>query len=169
MPPVKANGVGPDPAVTAAAPIWLFAEQVPAFASVSPQKRNRGDVPEQTRGHGGLRLRDVLLAFTTCEGNLKDVNAPATEDWFSVLCAGANGNGAAHAPPVLLLSTVNGALVSELLSVWAAVEDQGVSVAEALAGPQLSGFASGARVPPLNVSFTELSGNCGFSSNVVTS
>ena len=86
-----------------------------------------------------------------------------------MLCVSANGSGEGQAPPEPLLSTVNGALEIVLVSGFVAVDDHGVRLAVALAAPQLSGLANGARLPPLKLNFSELKGSCGFSSKVVVS
>ena len=85
-PPVNTNGVGPDPASAAAAPIWLDAGHVPALASASPHGVTVGSQADETRRQRGLDLRQVLLTFRARQVEReRGVRRPRCAVWFWVL------------------------------------------------------------------------------------
>ena len=82
-----------------------------------------------------------------------------------MLWLSANGSGEAQAPPLPLLSTVNGPTSGDC----GAVPLNGVRVVVVVAVPHVSGLASGASAPVLKCRIASLKGCSGFSEKVVVS
>ena len=90
--------------------------------------------------------------------------APAFAGWPVPLCVQEKGSGEGQAPP---LPSASRAKLLEGLLGGANGEVNGVSVVAVVAVPQESGFAIGARAPPVKLRIAFPSGCSGFSGKTV--
>src|SRR4029077_10530450 len=135
--PANWNGVEPDPAVTAATPILLASAQVPALASASPHSATAGIAADRPSGSIVLTFCRYCWPSARPSTNVKFVWPPAFAAWLAVACVSENGSGDGHAPPLPLLSTVNGAIAGEN----GLVPENGTRLACVVAVPHVSGLA----------------------------